>query len=184
MSFNSHLRRPSALQAALLAIVASATCACTSTVPPPPMPLSDGAPSVEALLDRFTDALSRRDAEALHRLRLSKAEYVDIIIPGNVPKGQPPQQTFEQNNEFFWGMLDTKSRYLAPVLLRDFGGRTYVGRTDVRFTDPPREHDWYTARGELRMTLVDDAGGKHFVRSGWIAEVEGRYKFIGFEWDD
>jgi hypothetical protein len=172
------------LAVAVTMLVSVTTTACAPRVPPPPLQLTDSAPSIDVLLDRFTDAVARQDGEALHRLRLTRAEYIGIIVPGNVPPGRPPQQTFPENNQFFWSMLDTKSRYLAPVLFKDFGGREYIGREDVRFTEPPEQHDWYTAHGELRMTLRSQDGAKFFLRSGWIAEVAGQYKFIGFEWDD
>jgi hypothetical protein len=147
----------------------------------PPRSLSGGAPSLEALIDEFLAAIEERDKEALHRLRLTKEEYTEIIVPGEVPKGQPPRQTFTEVNDVFWGILDTKSRYVADMLVSTYGGRHYVDRR-LELTKGTREWAWYTGHGELRLTLSDAAGEEVQLRSGWIAEVGGRYKFIGFNW--
>src|SRR5262245_20739115 len=57
---------------------------------------ADGAPSVGVLMDEFVQALTRKDMEALNRLRVSKIEYVDLIVPGTVPVGKPPRQVSEK----------------------------------------------------------------------------------------
>ena len=58
-------------------------------VPPkgPPITFTDGAPSVESLMDQFLDALARQDEAALTRLRVSKEEYTRIIMPGQIGGG-------------------------------------------------------------------------------------------------
>jgi hypothetical protein len=150
----------------------------------PPIALTGGAPSIDELLDEFLTAVEQRDKDALHRLRLTRAEYTEIIVPGEVPKGQPPRQTFEQVNDVFWGMLDTKSRYTADAIVNDFGGRHYVERTLELTYRNPREWAWYTGHGEVRLRLRDETGRPYELRTGWIAEVDGRFKFIGFNWDD
>lgn len=149
----------------------------------PPRSLSGGAPSLEALVDAFLAAIEKQDHQALHRLRLTKEEYTEIIVPGAVPKGQPPRQTFAEVNDVFWGILDTKSRYVADMLVATYGGRHYVDRR-LELTRGVREWAWFTGHGELRLTLSDAAGEKVQLRSGWIAEVGGRYKFIGFHSSD
>ena len=142
-----------------------------------------GAPSVDALMDEFITALSNKDLEALTKLRVNKAEYVDLIVPGTVAVGQPPRQVSEQPKEFFWGMLDTKSRYFADALVDRFGGRTYRGH-QLTFSHPTKEYAWYRAHGEVRMELQGDDDITYHLLSGWVAEVDGKYKFIGYEWND
>jgi hypothetical protein len=148
----------------------------------PPMAL-DGAPSRQALIEQFLDALANRDADALRQLHVTKDEYLRIIVPGNVPKGAPPQPTFEKNNEFFWTLLDTKNRLYGDVLMRDFGGQRHRVE-QIDFDQPAQEHPWYTAHGELRLHLLNPEQKPFVLRSGWIVESGGRWKFIGFEWDD
>jgi hypothetical protein len=149
----------------------------------PPRGLSNGAGSVDQLLDRFLAALEKRDVEGLHGLRVTREEYLDIVVPGTVAKGQPPRQVSERPKQYFWEMLEFKSREFGKLLAERHGGRHYVDR-QVEFSEPRREYAWYTAHGELRMRLQAEDDSVHELRSGWIAEVGGQFKFIGFEWDN
>jgi len=145
----------------------------------PPIKLSGGAPSVDVLLDEFLAAVEHKDLAALERLRLTKEEYTRIIVPGQVRKGQPPLQTFEKANDVFWGMMNTRSRYTIESLVNEHGGRHYV-RRQLEFTEPTREFAWYTAYGGVELTLWNDQGQDYELATGWIAEVDGSYKFIAF----
>ena len=134
-------------------------------------------------MDEFVQALSRRDMDTLTKLRVSKTEYVDLIVPGTVPVGKAPRAVSQDPKEFFWNMLDTKSRYFADNLLDNFGGRTYTHR-ELRLTQPTKEYAWYKAHGEVRMELEGDDAVTYHVSAGWVAEVDGKYKFIGYEFND
>jgi len=149
----------------------------------PPFGFTGGADSVQALLDAFLAALTTGDLEALHCLRVTKEEYGGIIVPGEAPKGQPPRTTYQKVNEVFFGMLDSRSRYAARALVDRFKGRRIV-RRELTYTKGTREWLWYTGRGEVRLVLFDETGERHELRTGWIAEVDGRCKFVGFNWDD
>jgi hypothetical protein len=162
------------------------SAASSAATPPagPPIQLSGGAPSVDKLLDEFLDGIERKDVAALHGLRLTKEEYTQIIVPGEVPKGEPPRQTFDKVNDVFWGMLNARSRYTLDAIVNKFGGRHYVKR-QLEFTESPaKEWAWYTGHGEVRLWLWDEAGLQYELRTGWIAEVGGTYKFIGFNYDN
>ena len=149
----------------------------------PPFGLTGGAESQEALLDQFLAGLTSGDLAALNRLRVTAEEYGSIIVPGMVTKGQQPRTTFEKANAVFFGMLDSRSRYAAQALIDRFKGKKIV-RREVSFTHPTQEWAWYTARGDLFLVLFDDQGERYEMKSGWIAEVDGRFKFIGFNWKD
>jgi hypothetical protein len=149
----------------------------------PPIGFTGGAASLDALIDQFLAAVKAGDLEALHRLRVSAAEYGSIIVPGEVPKGQPPRQTFAKVNDVFYGMLDSRSRYAAQNIVDRFKGRDFV-RHELALSKGTREWAWYTGRGEVRLTLVDAGGEKELLKTGWTAEVGGRFKFIGFNWDN
>src|SRR5690349_19033418 len=88
--------------------------------------LVNGAPSIDALLERFRDAVSRKDKAALRALRLTQDEYLGIVRPGSVPPGQPWTTYSEQAQEYFWGTLNGKSIYSEANLLNDFGGRDFT----------------------------------------------------------
>lgn len=180
----------------LVAVVASVACAlvlagCTSDPPAsaaapdqPPIIFLGGRPSVDALLDEFLSAVERKDLAALHKLRVTREEYLEIIVPGMVEKGQPPRRVSEEPREFFWKLLDRKSQYAAEAIVERYGGRHYVSRS-LRYSKGSNEYAWYRTHGQVRLDLVDaDAEGPFELRTGPIAEVAGQYKFIAFNWDD
>src|SRR5690349_15767766 len=88
--------------------------------------LVNAAPSIDDLLQRFRDAVSRNDKAALRALRLTQDEYLGIVLPGSVPPGQPWATYSEQAQEYFWGTLNGKSIYSEANLLNDFGGRDFT----------------------------------------------------------
>lgn len=143
---------------------------------------ADGAPSVDALMDEFIQALTKKDKDALTKLRVTKTEYVDLIVPGTVPVGQPPRLVSEQPKEYYWSLLDTKSHYYADNLVGLFGGRTYRSH-QLKFSRPTKEYAWYTAVGQVRLELEADDATYHLL-TGWLAEVDGKYKFISYEYND
>ncbi|MFN8642885.1 MAG: hypothetical protein U0802_14995 [Candidatus Binatia bacterium] len=182
------------LAASCLMVAAPAGAAPAPTDTPAPMPtvwsgakppfgLSGGADSQEALLDQFVAGLTAGDMDALNRLRVTQQEYGSIIVPGMVAKGTPPRTTFEKVNIVFFGMLDSRSRYALQALVERFKGKKIV-RREVRFTEPTQEWAWYTARGDTALVLVDDQGERYEMKTGWIAEVDGHFKFVGFNWDN
>lgn len=142
-------------------------------------PLAHAAPSVDALVGRLVGALAARDREALARLRVSEREYRTIIVPGHVEPGRPPQRLPDEASRFFWEMLDTRSRYSAEALLAEFGGQRYRLK-GVRFARGTRRYAGYTAHRQLRLILEDGGGAERELRTGSIAEVRGRYKFVSF----
>lgn len=149
-----------------------------------PIGLTGGAPSIDALLSEFLAAVERRDTDAMHRLRVTKEEYQRIIIPGFVDPGQPPRRISEQPREFFWQVNDRKSHFAADAIVQRYGGRHYISH-ELTLTHGVRPHAWYTSHGEVRLALrAPDLDGTADLRTGSIAEVDGQYKFIAFQWDD
>ena len=144
--------------------------------------LSDGAPSVDALVDRLLHAIATNDAGALTRLRVTESEYRTFIMPGSVQQGEPPQMFPERESKFFWGLLDTKSTYAGKSLLRSYGGHGYTVKT-IEYPKGTTAFAWYTAYRDPELTLERDDGEIGQLRIGSIAEVGGRYKFIAFNSD-
>lgn len=149
----------------------------------PPFTLTDAAPSPDVLVHRLLSALEKQDAVALHSLRVSEREYRELIAPGTVPQGQPPRQSDAKVSEFYWRMLDAKSRDLGNELFKRFGGRKLVFES-FEFTKSPQQYAWYRAEGEVRVHVRNEKGDQATVPAGWVAEVDGRYKFIGLNWND
>lgn len=142
-----------------------------------------GFPSEDALLDEFVAAVAANDKGAMDRLRVTAAEYRDVIIPGTAPVGKTMQGAISDRKfEFFWSMLDKRSHDYADVILHEFGGRHWR-RVRHWYAEEPREFSGYRAFGEVRIAVVDDEGNPATIRSGAVANVSGRYKFIGFQYD-
>ncbi len=145
---------------------------------PAGLALSDGASSIDALLQSLLDALAREDVAALHRLRVNEREYRQIILPGSAREGQPPRRYDAEASRFFWELLDTKSLYAGSAILRGLGGRSYTLKA-VRYADGHRRYAWYDAYATSELTLADETGQERELLLGSIAHVNGHYKFIG-----
>jgi hypothetical protein len=145
--------------------------------------VTTAAPSVDVLMDEFLQALAKRDKDALTKLRVTRSEYTDLIIPGTVPVGKGLRSVSEQPKEYYWNLLDTKSHYYADNLVGLFGGRNYRSR-ELKFSRPTKEYAWYTAVGQVRLELAGDDDRTYHLLTGWLAEVDGKYKFISYEYND
>ncbi len=143
--------------------------------------LSNASPSVEHLLGRLLDALAKKDAQALHRLRVTKQEYRDFVVPGNVEPGQPPRNAPAESIDFHWGMLNTLSGYTGQVLLNNYGGHTY--KLGPLPTWEKKRYAWFEAYEFPPLPVQDEDGRAIDLRVGSIIEVDGQYKFVGFRGD-
>lgn len=146
----------------------------------PPMQLSGGASSIDELVKRYVAAFQARDKEGLHALRVTKEEFWNIITPGTVERGKPPRQVTDMVTEYFWKDSNYKSELYADMLIERYA-EFDLPPYEIVFTKGAKEYAWYRAWGELRLDYEDDI--KTAVPGGWIAEVDGVYKFLGFEWD-
>ena len=167
----------------LWAVVASyggTVADAAKTSPQPLRSFSGGAVSKEDLVARYVEAIKRQDAEALHELRITEREYKDIIVPGTVDRGKEPRRVSESVSNYFWRDMNYKSVLLQDELFKRYGGRD-LPKYEIVFTKEPRVYDWYRAWGELRVDYENNL--RTAVPSGWIAEVDGKYKFLSFEWD-
>jgi len=147
--------------------------------------LDGGLESRDVLIQRFVTALEEKDKEALMGLLVSTEQYRDHFIPTTVEPGQPPRQWPEKPRQFFTDNFFHKSSLYADNLLDAWGGRKItINRT--YFTRDTREYAGYIAHGELRLDVTVDppVDFKPIIRAGFIAEVGGRFGFIGFLYDD
>jgi hypothetical protein len=166
------MRRVALLVAAALGLVAG--------LPAESAPgLGGAAPSIDTLVGRFLRVLEAGNREKLERLRVSQTEYVDIILPGNVEPGAAPRRFPAAKSEFFWSLLDGKSRYAEAALLAEHGGQRYRVR-EMRFLKGTGQYAGFTAHRRLALTVEDAAGSLHELRTGSIAEVAGGFKFVSF----
>jgi hypothetical protein len=169
--------------AVLLGALALQGAGATGRRSSPPLPkrtaLTDGASSVDELVARLLAALAARDRAALARLRVTEREYLDVILPGNVEPGQPPQRMPEEKARFFWQMLDAKSRFGEQHLLDEFGGRRFHA-TRVDYKKGAKRWAGFDSYRQLRLALADEQGRAHELGTGSIVDVDGRLKFVSF----
>jgi hypothetical protein len=148
-----------------------------------PLHLTAAASSPDELVARWLAALASKDEAGLHRLRVTRGEYLAILVPWTVKPGDPPRQVSQQVQEFFWALLDTRSRDWGRAMMAQHGGERYRPRK-LAFSEAPRQYAGYTAHGLVRLEAVGDDGLPRTVNGPWIAEVDGKYKFIGLDWTD
>jgi len=144
-----------------------------------PTALHDTSASIDDLVGRLLDALRNKDAKALRALRLTKAEYVDLILPASVPEGAELRKWPAQVNDYWWSVLHTKSTYTEANMLAGLGGHHYVVES-VNYRKGKQKYATYTAYKQLELIVRDDDGAEHEIRTGSIVEMNGRYKFISF----
>lgn len=174
-------------------IVLAATIAATPVVMPTSTPdpstfrIDGGFATVDEVVDRFITALEANDKDALLALLISPDLYRDVLMPGTVEPGQPPRNWSEKSRQYFTDNFFYKSSLYADVLLKDWGGRKLT-KKQVRFTRPAKQYAWYKALGELRIDVdavpPPEDGIEPVIRTGFLVEIGGRYKFIGFLYDD
>ena len=147
----------------------------------PSVQFSNAAPSTDALIGRFMEALEQKDRPKLQSLRVTENEYLDVIMPGSVEPGRPLKQYdhHDQASQYFWGILDTKSRYLEVSLLDKFGG-TPLKIKSVKYQRGVKDYATYRAYKQLRLVVERTDGTEDELETGSIAEVNGQYKFISF----
>jgi hypothetical protein len=141
--------------------------------------LRHASDSVEDLVARFIDALEARDRRALARLRVDKAEYLRLILPGTTDPGQPPKRYPSDLRRFAWDMLDTKCRYWESTLLNLYGGKKLT-LDGFDYREGVKEYAGYTAYRQLSLNVRDPDGGIQELRTGSVVEIDGRYKFVSF----
>ena len=141
--------------------------------------LNGGARSPRELVDELLQALEHKDGHALQRLRVTEAEYRDVIIPGNVPPGQPPRTLAAAWVDYAWDNLNDRSTVHEQRLLDDYGGHRLT-LEEFGFEDGDQAYAGYTAHRQLRLKVRNSDGAEREVRTGSVAEVAGTYKFISF----
>ena len=142
--------------------------------------LANAAPSAPMLVDRFLGALAVKDPDALHRLRVTEAEYREILMPGNVPEGRPLKPPSKELGDFAWGRLDTKSHYYEQHLLTQYGGRP-LRLKSIAYDKGERRLANHTVHRQLRLVLDDEATGAEVeLGTGSIVEVAGAFKFASY----
>lgn len=138
--------------------------------------LEGGADSLEALAKRALEALERRDAAALHALRVDAREYREVVWP-ELPQSKPPHTL---TVDFHWGLLDTNSLKGMRNALRDFGGQ-HLELLEVFPEQGVEDHRTFQALRKVALKVKSPAGEVAVLRVlGSVIVQEGRYKLLSF----
>lgn len=141
--------------------------------------LRGGASSMEALVADLLAALEGGDRDALAALRVTREEYLDIVLPGHVKPGEPAQALNPEAAGYFWGVLDTKSFYFEKALLERFTGR-HLEVVEVGFEKGVADYAGHRAHKRIALKLRDADGRTVDLRAGSVIERDGRFKFESF----
>jgi len=192
MRFGGFRRRRPALVLAFLASVtpcarahADISVVTASAKTPSASPVAErftgGAASVDALVARFLAALAAKDKDTIHALRVTEAEYLDIVLPGSRDPGRPPHDYdhHDQPSRYFWSVLDTKSVYTEANLIAAWGGEPLELKS-IKYRKGTKEYAGYRAYKQLSLMVKRKDGTDDELRIGSIAEVDGQYKFISY----
>lgn len=168
----------------IAAVVFAGWSPAPASVPSPDRVRLDraAAPSLDALVSRLLRALEAKDADELRRLRVTRREYTKIIMPGFVAPGVEPRLIAPDENELWWSMLDTKSRYSELAILDQFGGKRLAVK-DVTFLNGTERYAWYTAHKRILLTLRDGDGAEATLQMGSVVEANGAFKFVSYTRD-
>ena len=139
--------------------------------------LSNGVSSIDELVRDFLAALEAKDKDAINRLLITKAEYLDFVLPGAGAPGDPPRHYTDQLNDYAWGTMYGKTIYFRANLIDQFGGHHYELK-GYSFRKGTHDYAWYRAHQRIKIDLVAENGNDAELYTGSIIEVNGRFKFI------
>jgi hypothetical protein len=144
-------------------------------VPDAPAGLRGGEPSVEALVDRWVDAVESHDTATVRRLVLDRSEFAYLYYPTSPFSREP----YYQPPELVWFQFQANSEKGIMRVLRRLGGSElrYVG---VECPEPPTTQGGNRIRERcvvLRLAGADTVSQGLF---GGIIERDARFKFITY----
>ena len=147
-------------------------------VPEVPENLEGGEPSRDALVERWVNALERRDSVALNRMLMTAAEYITFYYPES-PYTRPP---YRQKPSLRWFLITNSSSQGAGRVWQRHAGAP-LGYSGYRCTAQPEvlgsNRIWHDCSLKLKQT-----GGEQRLRLfGSIIERNGRFKFLSYAAD-
>jgi hypothetical protein len=133
---------------------------------------SGAAPSRDALVRRFLEALARRDSSAIDAMVMTRAEFAWIYFPHHAYAAPP----YELPPQTFWMLIRGNSDKGRTRLLQRLGGTAvplerYDCRPSTTIRAPLREWEGCRIR-----TFVGGAP-QELALFGSIVEHQGRFKF-------
>lgn len=140
-------------------------------------PLQSARKSPEALAEAALAAVAANDAEALDALRVTRAEYEQLLWPLLPDREQMPFS-------FAWGITQPRSRKARSRVLGQFGGVEFE-LLSVELGDDVEAYPGLTLYREARMRVRRADTGEEgvFPLMDVIVEMGGGWKFLNFDED-
>lgn len=171
--------RALALTLVVVAAIAAVAAPGTAAAPRAVERVAGGASSMDELIEWFLTALREGDRTKIEALRLTKDEYVQLVMPGHVRPGEPPQRLSPEAAEYFFGVMDTKSHYHREMLIGRFEGRSLELRA-IAFEKGVASYAGHRVHKRASLELRDEEGSPVELRTGSVVERDGRFKFASF----
>lgn len=163
---------------ALLLVFGTAAFAVhASDALPRPFVLQGGTNSIDELVTKLLDGLQAGDKDAVNRCLITKADYLDFVLPGAGKPGDPPRHYTDVMNDYAWGTMYGKTIYFRANLIDRFKGKHYK-IVKYEFRKGTNDYAWYRAHQRISILLEDEDGSQAALNTGSILEANGRYKFI------
>ncbi len=140
-----------------------------------PRGLEHGAPTRDALVDSFIDALQRADTATLVRLTISRAEFAYLVYPSS-PNIDGP---YRQAPGLVWMRLSGASGVGLARLLNRVGGRA-IPRPSYRCDEPPTTEGDNRIWQDCEIRLGSPAAASWQRLFGGIIERDGRFKILSY----
>ncbi len=153
--------------------------------------LTNTAPSIDEIGRTVLAALYENNFKKLDAMRITEKEFRELIFPG-LPIGKIKQ--WQDQYDFVWGDVNTKSRYGLRTVLARYGGKkfhyvktifkkkvtTYETSGNTPFTKQT-----YKAHEDARIIAKDETGKEVELKLfGAIIEYRGAYKIMSFNIKD
>ena len=133
--------------------------------------------SPDQLGHAVVDALNAKDIEALNRLRVERAAYLDWIWPA-FPASRPPNNF---PGDFAWSNLNRKCNTGMKKWIARYGGYDlkFVG---IRFDQRRETYDEFQLLRGTVLTLQNTAGEKRELEIlGSVVVKDERYKLLSYK---
>ena len=134
-----------------------------------------GAPTADALVERFVTALRSRDTTALRHLVLSRAEFGWLYYPTSVFSRAP----YYQMPQLTWALNVADSDKGISRALGRFGG-PQLDVSGYECTGSPRVDGGMTFHDRCSVRLRENGTERRLRLFGSMAELGGRFKFYSY----
>jgi hypothetical protein len=143
---------------------------------PPPERLTGGEASLDALFRALLAAYAARDAEALDRLAITRAEFAWLYYPDS----PYPHAPYELSADFLWFLVEERGARGVGKATERFGG----AQVEYRGYECPggvKEEGGGVLWGPCLVRLTIDGRDDVVRLANAILERDGRFKLVGFD---